>query len=58
VSLKKGGEGVWNWTVRIIPNPNDQQLGPHYALMWIKHIKQDDVRRQMGLARLLKTLNK
>ncbi len=33
-------------------------LGPRCALTWIKHIKQNDVRRQMELARLLKTLNK
>ena len=32
-------------------------LGPRYALAWIKHIKKGDVRRQMELARLLKTLN-
>jgi hypothetical protein len=29
-------------------------LGGRYALMWIRHIKNGDVRRQLELARLLK----
>lgn len=32
-------------------------LGPRYALAWVRHIKQGDVRRQMELARLLRTLS-
>ncbi|MFQ3567146.1 MAG: hypothetical protein SNJ59_09100 [Aggregatilineales bacterium] len=33
------------------------RLGHRYALAWIKHIKKGDIRRQMELARLLKTLS-
>jgi hypothetical protein len=32
-------------------------LGPRYALAWIKHVKNGDIRRQLELAHLLKTLS-
>jgi hypothetical protein len=32
-------------------------LGPYYALAWVKHVKRGDVRRQLELMRLLKTLS-
>jgi hypothetical protein len=32
------------------------RLGARWALAWIRHVKKDDIRRQLELARLLKTL--